>query len=177
LRFKGNATVTGAELERLYDDHAPALFGYLLSLTRHETDTRDLLQDVFCKIAANPGLLDSVRDPRSFLLRLAHNQMIDSIRRRNAREKINSQLTTDSAELFAPATNPDEDTFRRQVATALAELPSEQRAILHLKLWEGMTFETIAEVLNIPLNTAASRYRYGLDKMRARLRPLYNELK
>ena len=45
------------------------------------------------------------------------------------------------------------------------------------KLWEGLTFEAIAEACGIPLNTAASRYRYGLDKLRARLRPLYEEIK
>jgi len=49
--------------------------------------------------------------------------------------------------------------------------------VLHLKLWEGLTFEVIAETLGIPPNTAASRYRYGIDKLQSRLRPLYEELK
>jgi RNA polymerase sigma-70 factor (ECF subfamily) len=48
---------------------------------------------------------------------------------------------------------------------------------VHLKLWEHLTFEQIAEALEIPANTAASRYRYGLDKLRERLRPLYDEIK
>jgi RNA polymerase sigma-70 factor (ECF subfamily) len=49
--------------------------------------------------------------------------------------------------------------------------------VVHLKLWDGLTFEQIAVALDIPLNTAASRYRYGLDKLRERLRPLYEEIK
>ena len=49
--------------------------------------------------------------------------------------------------------------------------------MVHLKLWAGLTFDEISMTLEIPLNTAASRYRYGLDKMRARLRPIYEELK
>jgi len=49
--------------------------------------------------------------------------------------------------------------------------------VVHLKLWEYLTFEHIAELLDIPPNTAASRYRYGLDKLRERLRPLYDEIK
>ena len=53
----------------------------------------------------------------------------------------------------------------------------EQRSVVHLKLWEGLTFEAIADVLEIPPNTAASRFRYGLDKLRERLRPLYEEIK
>jgi RNA polymerase sigma-70 factor, ECF subfamily len=60
---------------------------------------------------------------------------------------------------------------------ALGELPAEQRAVVHLKHWEGLTFEGIAAALEIPPNTAASRYRYGLDKLRGRLRPLYEEMK
>ena len=63
------------------------------------------------------------------------------------------------------------------MAAALAELPPEQRAVAHLKLWTGLTFEQIAAALEIPPNTAASRYRYALDKLRARLRPLYEEMK
>jgi RNA polymerase sigma-70 factor, ECF subfamily len=49
--------------------------------------------------------------------------------------------------------------------------------VVHLKLWEELTFEAIAEALGIPANTAASRYRYGIDKLRARLRPFYDEIK
>jgi RNA polymerase sigma-70 factor (ECF subfamily) len=48
--------------------------------------------------------------------------------------------------------------------------------VVHLKLWEELTFEEIAAALEIPPNTAASRYRYGLDKLRERLRPLYEEI-
>jgi len=49
--------------------------------------------------------------------------------------------------------------------------------VVHLKLWEDLTFEQIGVVLEISPNTAASRYRYGLDKLRAALRPLYEEIK
>jgi RNA polymerase sigma-70 factor (ECF subfamily) len=49
--------------------------------------------------------------------------------------------------------------------------------VVHLKLWEGLTFDRIAETLQISINTAASRYRYALDKLRVRLRPLYDEIK
>ena len=62
------------------------------------------------------------------------------------------------------------------MAEALVELPPDQRVVVHLKLWEGLTFEEIAHTLDIPANTAASRYRYGLDKLRERLRPIYEEL-
>jgi len=167
----------GPELERLYDEHAQLLYALLLNLTRDESDTRDVLQEVFVKLARHPDLLDGVRDERSFLLRLAHNAAIDLIRRRITRKRTRENFAAEINSPFAPTNHPDEQTFRDELARALAELPPEQRAVVHLKLWEGLTFEEIAATLDIPLNTAASRYRYGLDKLRQHLRPFYEEMK
>ncbi|MDR3457342.1 MAG: RNA polymerase sigma factor [Verrucomicrobiae bacterium] len=165
-----------SELERLYDAHASALYAFLLNLTRDEADTRDLLQEVFVKIARDESWLRGVREERAFLIRLAHNAAIDLMRRRGTRERVKVNLV-EIVSPFAPASDPDEEMFRNELAAALAELPEEQRAVAHLKLWGGLTFEAIAAALEIPPNTAASRYRYALDKMRERLRPLYEELK
>ena len=164
-------------LERLYDEHSQALFAFLLNFTRSEADTRDLLQEIFVKLARQPGLLKAARDERAFLIRLAHNAAIDLMRRRGTREKNYSQLARESESVFADSDNPDEAEFRKALSEALAELPMEQRSVVHLKLWEGLTFDAIADALEIPPNTAASRFRYGLDKLRERLRPLYEEIK
>jgi RNA polymerase sigma-70 factor, ECF subfamily len=165
------------DLERLYESHAQALFAFLLNFTRNEADTRDLLQEVFIKLAQRPDLLKGVREERGFLIRLAHNQAIDLMRRHGTREKNYGQLAAETMDLFAAAADTDEQEFRRALVKALGELPPEQRAVAHLKLWEGLTFEQIAATLDIPPNTAASRYRYALDKLRERLRPLYEEIK
>ena len=165
------------DIARLYDEHAQPLFAFLLNLTRAEADTRDLLQEIFIKLARDEELLSGVREERAFLIRLAHNAAIDLMRRRGTRERTKENFAAETISSFAPASDPDEDIFRQQLSAALAELPEEQRAVAHLKLWSGLTFEEIAAALEIPPNTAASRYRYALDKMRARLRPLYEEMK
>jgi RNA polymerase sigma-70 factor (ECF subfamily) len=165
------------DIQRLYDDHAPALFAFLLNLLRNEADTRDVMQEVFVKLARRPALLAEAREERAFLLRLAHNAAIDLMRRGGARERKYDQLGREQTELFARSAEPDEQVFREKLAGALGELPADQRAVVHLKLWERLTFEAIAQTLEIPLNTAASRYRYGIDKLRDRLRPLYDEIK
>ena len=166
-----------SELERLYDEHAQALFAFLLNFTRDESDTRDLLQEIFIKLARQPDLLRAAREERAFLIRLAHNAAIDLMRRRGARDKYHEQFQGEPASVFAPAVDPDDQMFRAALSDAMGELPAEQRAVVHMKLWGEMTFEQIAETLDIPPNTAASRYRYGIDKLRERLRPLYEEIK
>ena len=165
------------DIARLYDEHAQPLFAFLLNLTRAEADTHDLLQDIFVKIARDENLLANVREERAFLIRLAHNAAIDLMRRRGTRERTKENFAAEIISSFAPTSDPDEEIFRYELSAALGELPEEQRAVVHLKLWGGLTFEEIASALEIPPNTAASRYRYALDKLRARLRPLYEEIK
>jgi len=167
----------GLDIARLYDEHAQQLHALLLNLTRNEADSRDLLQEIFVKLARDEHLLRGVHEERAFLFRLAHNAAIDRLRRRGTRERTRENFAREMVSPFAPAADPDDATFRQELAAALAELPPEQRAVAHLKLWAGLTFEQIAATLEIPPNTAASRYRYAIDKLRARLRPLYEEIK
>jgi RNA polymerase sigma-70 factor (ECF subfamily) len=163
-------------LEGIYDEHAQALFAFALNLLRHEADTRDILQELFVKLARNPRLLEGVKDQRGFLLRLAHNLAIDLVRRRVVRDRNRDQVAEEAA-LFAVTDNPDEKFFAATLAEALGQLPPNQRAVVHLKLWERLTFEQIATTLDISPNTAGSRYRYAIDKLRERLRPIYDEIK
>ena len=169
--------MTPGELAQLYDAHAAALFAFLLQFTRDEADTRDVLQDVFGRLTERPAPLDGIRDPRGFLLRMAHNRAVDLIRRRESRDRAHAAFEAQHVELFAPVEDADEAEIRRRMADALGCLPPDQRAVVHLRLWEGLTFDAIGDALEIPLQTAVSRYRYGLDKLRAQLRPLYDELR
>ena len=165
------------ELARLYDAHASALFAFLLTLTRDESQTRELLQELFLRLARRGSDGEEIRNERAFLVRLAHNLVVDASRRGVVRERTQAQLTAEAAILFeAPAAGAGDDPeVTRRVSDALSALPEDQRAVVQLKLWEGLTFEDIAGVLGIPANTAASRYRYALEKLRGRLRSLYLE--
>ncbi len=101
-----------ADLERLYDDHAPALYAFLLNFTRNEADTRDVLQEIFIKLARQPDLLNEVKDVRAFLIRLASNRAIDMTRRRGVRGKTKEQLSAEATAIFPPASDPYEESFR-----------------------------------------------------------------
>src|SRR5690349_3736653 len=122
-------------LEQLYDGHAQALFTFLLNLTRNEAETKDLLQEVFIKLAKQPNLLNGVRDERAFLIRLAHNSAIDQMRRRGTRDKNHETFATEEDFIFEAIDHVDEQSFREELSKALGELPADQRAVVHLKLW------------------------------------------
>jgi RNA polymerase sigma-70 factor (ECF subfamily) len=116
------------DLAAAYDAHASALYAFLLNVTRSEADAHDLLQEVFIKLARNPGLLSAARDPRAFLIHLSHNLMIDLRRRQAGRERRDEAATLDSFVLFEQGPHPDEAAFREALAAALAGLPPEHSA-------------------------------------------------
>ena len=113
------------DFERLYDEHAQAVFAFLLDLHAARGGYADLLQEVFVKLARRPELMAGVLDQRAFLLRLAHNLAIDLIRRRGTRDKHHEQSAKETPSVFAPAASADEGAFREQLAAALGELPAD----------------------------------------------------
>jgi RNA polymerase sigma-70 factor (ECF subfamily) len=169
--------MTPADLEQLYDAHAAALFHYFLGFTKREMDARDLLQDLFVKLAREVRDHGEWRSERAFLYRSAHHLAVDWFRRRGARERLEDAAHLERMKLFDPGADPDAPELSKRMAEALLALPEEQRSVAQMKLWCGLTFEEIAEAQGIPLNTAASRYRYAIDKLRALLRPIYEELR
>lgn len=158
------------DLKTLYDTHAAGLYAFALNLSRSEADARDIMQETFCRVARQKGEL---REPKAFLFQVAYRIFLDQRRRQAVRE----ENTPEPERLFQAAEDPDEGSFREALGSALGELPAEQRAVVHLKLWGGLTFEEIAKALELSPNTAASRYRYGIDKLRTLLRPIYDEIR
>ena len=168
-------TLSHRELERLYDAHASGLFHYLATFTKNEADARDLMQEVFIRLARLENTT-SLENEKPFVFRLAHNLAIDWLRRRKTRWDSEERLLAELDGGVQTTGDPDAALLAGHFAAAMRSLPDEQRTIAQLKLWDGLTFEEIAQTQNIPLNTAASRYRYAIDKLRAMLRPIYEEL-
>ena len=164
-------------LEALYDEHAPALFRFLVQLTGDEAEVKDILQDIFIRLAREPDLLRGVRAPRSFLFRMAHRLAIDHARREETQARYAKRAHEGGEPVSEPSSDFDGDWRRDKLGGALASLPPEQRAVVALKVWERLTFAEIGETLEISPDTAASRYRYALDKLRGALRPLHDDLR
>ena len=162
------------ELERIYDEHAGAMFGHGMALLRDEAAVRDILQDVFLKLAEGRVPMESIDNGRGYLLKMVHHAAVDLMRRSKVRS--DHAAAKYPGDFFQRSPDPDREAFRQQLEKAMLQLPEEQRHVVMLKLWQERTFGEISEICGIPMNTAASRYRYALDKLRGLLRPLYEEL-
>jgi RNA polymerase sigma-70 factor (ECF subfamily) len=147
--------------ERLYREKAAELilYGRALGLTHAEAE--DVAQDVFLALLARPTAPDN---PTHYLVRSFRNRAFNYRRtlwRRLARE-FESQRWFDR--------DPGESPAERAAMRCLEQLPPAQREVIVLKLWHDFTFEAIGELLELSPHTAAGRYRYGLEKLRACLK-------
>ena len=160
-------------LESLYDTHALGLFRYARSILREDEAARDVLQEVFVKLARSG--LPEVENEKAWLYRIAHNAAIDQLRRqaKRSKDRYPAEETGHPHEL----SGVDRKELSRHLEEAVACLPVEQQSVVRLKLWQELTFEEISTVQGLPLNTAASRYRYAIEKLRTLLHPIYEELK
>lgn len=155
-------------LERFYDRYGDILFNYLIFKLGSAQDAEDVLQEVFCRFARYPLRWKLVRDPRAFAFRVARNEANRFLKRKIDRRSGETMIRREFGSFSAATTTP-EHSWLASMLGRLDDLPSEQREVLFLKIFDGLTFKEIGSVCGIPIHTAASRYRYGIEKLRTAL--------
>jgi RNA polymerase sigma-70 factor (ECF subfamily) len=146
--------------EAIYDAKAAELILYGRALGLSHCEAEDVLQETFLTLMERP--LPPLR-PEHYSVRSYRNHALNhkrSLWRRLTRELEASRWFEKSS---------SETTAEQAAMRCLAELPVDQREVIVLKFWHQYTFEEIAELLDASPNTVAGRYRYGLQKIKARL--------
>jgi RNA polymerase sigma-70 factor (ECF subfamily) len=158
----------GHEAARLYDSFGASLYRYALMILANREAAEDVLQQVFV-VLLDRGVRH-IADEERYLRRAVRNGCYSALRH----EKVRGASPADVALLEAIAADrPDvSEEDRLTLAAAIRQLPAEQREVLHLHVFEGWTFKDVAEITGESLNTAASRYRYAIDKLKAILTEL-----
>ena len=145
----------------IYDAHAEAVYRLLLALLGSPADAQDALSEVFLAVARRD--LRRIRNLRPYLLASARHRAISMLRLRRR------EIPTDPADecfFTTSALNPEQALLAHRIESALRQLPAEQREVIVLKVYEGLTFAEIACITRTRPNTVASRYRYAAEKLR-----------
>ena len=171
------SALDAAKLERIWNEHATGLLGMLKTFCACPEDAQDALQELFLRVGKNPSVVESVKSPRAFLTVSARRIAIDAARKRASDQRREESSEAAEAVHPSPMASKNDGDFAAAISKALAELPLEQRSVFEAKVLHGKTLSVIAAEQAITLNTAASRLRYSLDKIRSRLRPHYEAMK
>lgn len=143
------------------DEHGAALVLFARQWVRSQADAEDLVQEAFVRFWRSR---DRVTEPLGYLYACVRRCALDwqrGHRRRTRREQAAARPESESL-FLDPVAHVERRTL---IEAALSAVPDDQREVLVMKIWGGLTFPQIAEALGIPANTAASRYRYALARL------------
>jgi len=152
-----------AGIERLYEQHGRVLLAYACSFVHSVAEGEDIVHQVFARLLRGDVAITGL--PLAYLCRAVRNTALNQ-RRSWQRE---AAFEEEARWLEAPA-GMEESAIA--IERGMSLLPTDQREVVILHVWGGLTFSEIADALSISANTAASRYRYALGKLREVLKPL-----
>ena len=164
-----------AAFDELYGRYAGSAYGLAFHLTGQQVLAQDVVHDAFLALWRAPEAYDPARGPfRTFFLSLVHHRAVDTVRRE---ERLRRR--TERAANLEPVRDEDvaeavvDESFlserRREVREALQTLPSEQRQVLEMAYFGGMTQARIADDLGIPIGTVKTRTLAAMRKLRQTL--------
>ncbi|OGF51151.1 MAG: hypothetical protein A2044_05970 [Candidatus Firestonebacteria bacterium GWA2_43_8] len=153
------------DIEKMYDLYAKPIYYYLLTILKKKEDAEDVLHNLFLKISR---LYENIKidDVKGYLFVSARNEAMSFIQKNKRdveKEDIDVQMLKTTNKELLPAEDVED------LETALLKLPLEQREVVFMKEYQALTFKEIASILNIPEDTASSRYRYALVKLKKSL--------
>jgi RNA polymerase sigma-70 factor (ECF subfamily) len=169
---KGDA----AALEMLYDQYSPAVMGLALKMLGDRATAEEIVQETFWKVWRSADTFRAQQGNfSSWLFGITRNLSIDSWRRRKVRPQ--PVLDYDEEQQLEQNPDPDADVTEvtwlsmkhSQVRQALGTLPVNQREVVELAFFGGLTRQEIAETTGLPLGTVHTRARLGLQKLREAL--------
>jgi len=153
-------------LQRIYEKYKSDLLALATTLLNDRATAEDIVHDVFISFAEVAGKLQLRTSLKSYLLTSIANRV------RNLRTKRQEAIGLDESYIAEPRSDSPEQLAisaeqSRQIGSAIAQLPYEQREVIVLHLHSGLKFKTIAESQGISINTIQSRYRYGLSRLQS----------
>lgn len=156
-----------AALTELYEAYGGFVYNMAMHVLRNEAAAEEVTQDIFFQIWRKPDSWDPDKGRlSSWLLAATRYKSIDRLRREERRPIRQSISLDDLAHLLTSHETVGEEDSGRLLRELLKELPAEQRQVINLAFFRGMTHGEIAEHLQLPLGTVKGRVRLALEKLR-----------
>lgn len=163
-----------AAIEQLIERHRRKVYNYILMMVKNQSIADDIFQETFIKVIASldRGKYSENGKFVSWVLRIAHNQIIDHFRAKKSAGHVTSDdvgYDILNQSKYSEATAEDimiRDQITEDVRRLVDFLPDEQREVIILRHYMGLSFKEIAEQTEVSINTALGRMRYALINLR-----------
>ncbi|HET9530496.1 MAG TPA: sigma-70 family RNA polymerase sigma factor [Blastocatellia bacterium] len=166
-------------LTTLYDSTSRLVFGLILRILGDRATAEEVLLDVYTQVWRQAALYDRSRGaPLAWLMTIARSRAIDRLRS-GKHDQQNKEPIENFTDLASSTLSPEEATAtserQRLVRAALDTLSPEQRQVIELAYYSGLSHSEIALQLGQPLGTVKTRTRLGMMKLREALKPILGE--
>ena len=160
-------------LEKLVNRHQAQIFNFINSKVQDRDTAEDIFQDTFIKVikTIKSGKYKDEGKFIPWIMRIAHNLVIDFFRKNNRMPKVRNTEEFDIFQ-FIPDNSPNaehsmvQDQVVKDLQKLVQELPEDQKEVLIMRLYHDMSFKEIAENTNVSINTALGRMRYAIINLR-----------
>ena len=159
--------------EKLLTRHKNRVFGFIMSKIKNKELADDLFQDTFVKVvnSLQKGKYNEEGKFLPWVMRIAHNLIIDHFRREKKNKKISNSSDFDIFDFISNGERTqDEDMIMKRVYKDLNDLveflPSNQKNVLKMRYYEDLSFKKISQKTDVSINTALGRMRYAILNLR-----------
>ncbi len=139
--------------------------GYRLHNIR---DVEDALQNIYLRVLSDGKRIKDIRNPRAYLYRMLSNECTNILRESSRTQSLNIAILEKTDQEYQESENFEEEFAI--INKLLAALTFEQSETIRLHLHGNLTFQEIADLMNVPLPTAKARFRYGIEKIKTKLK-------
>ena len=169
LYINGNEEV----LEQLLKRHRDKIFGFIYSKVRNQELTEDLFQDTLFKVVRTLKKGKYIEEGKflSWVVRIAHNIIIDYYRKQNKMRKVYESEDFSMFDILHDnSLDAEKQMIRSQmidkIRILIEQLPEDQKTVLKMRMYEELSFQEIADKTHVSINTALGRMRYALINIR-----------
>jgi RNA polymerase sigma-70 factor (ECF subfamily) len=153
--------------EVIFSFYEKSIYGYIYSMVGHRENAEDLTQEVFLKLYKNAGAIDAENNFKNWLYKIATNTVYDWLRKK--RKGAEMFIIDDEENSFE--TIDDNSTYlhiedAKDLESAINDIKPNYRRVLLLFYYEGMSYEEIADILEVPLNTAKTHIRRAKEALK-----------
>jgi len=152
-------------LRRIYEKYRPDLLKVAHTLLNDSSAAEDVLHDVFVTFAQQSGVFRLTGSLKGYLAICVANRARDRNRPYQPASLPDDDLIKVRSRIAGPTENVERLELQKMLNQTLAQLPDDQREVIALRLQANLSFRRIAQLTEVSINTAQSRYRYGLEKL------------